>query len=149
MEQRGPSNSYGRHPHHANSLSGHDSPSTSSVASSQPLIPPPGFFAGPPPPPPRPRTDYYTAQSHSRRSPILYGRDYPTYPYRHASPSSNVGGMATTPDGTHHGDSYMGAAVSPTGISSATLAQKRAYRQRRKDPSCDACRERKVKVRLA
>lgn len=69
--------------------------------------------------------------------------NYPPTSYRHSvSPSTASTGL---PEAQHHDGT--GLMISPTQSSSTNMnAQKRAYRQRRKDPSCDACRERKVKV---
>jgi hypothetical protein len=74
----------------------------------------------------------------------------PPYYSREAESVSPREGQNMMADGLR--PAAMGSNTPSPGQMSAHMMMmqnpKRAYRQRRKDPSCDACRERKVKVGL-
>ncbi|KAF1995650.1 hypothetical protein P154DRAFT_445050 [Amniculicola lignicola CBS 123094] len=81
------------------------------------------------------------------RSPGAYSAPSYSHSYGTSSTSPSTASGSLQEAQLNEPPTIPPAGMSPTQLSVANLnAQKRAYRQRRKDPSCDACRERKVKV---
>jgi hypothetical protein len=103
---------------------------------------------------PSPRPSLLTDAGHARTHSGSFGspNDYSKWTVYHPSAASprSITSSSIHDQGMALGDHYDDGLTSPVAIPALGMSvPKRAYRQRRKDPSCDACRERKVKVKLA
>ena len=90
-----------------------------------------------------------TDNPHSQRLPLPPPEfKSPSYGYSYGpNPSPTSHAQSGYGDFSAHPSSRATTPGMSAHLPSISLhSQKRAYRQRRKDPSCDACRERKVKV---
>ncbi|KAF9249823.1 transcriptional regulator family: Fungal Specific TF [Penicillium roqueforti] len=124
-------------PSHFRGNQGYELPSVQSVTSG--AFPAPALLSAPPSRPDSGMRMSHLLQPMPPAAPA-------TSPYqRYYDSASGSPGETTLPDAPSMGSGLYQTSPGHSQQTAAQLQQKRAYRQRRKDPSCDACRERKVK----